>query len=82
MRAEARVIPFAHLLKHGVIARQVSIAIDVGLRIIAAGLGTVLAEPVDKQLAKHHHQRELTKAPRNTATCALVLDKVRVPRQV
>ena len=72
----------SHILQHRVIAFQFGIIIRIRLHIMAAGGSTVIAQPIQEELAKDDDQRELAKASRNAAAHALILEQILIPRQV
>ena len=64
--AEAAFIAVAHVLQHRVIAGELSIVVRLRLHIVAPCGRAVIAQPIQKELAKDNDQGELAKAPGNT----------------
>lgn len=63
--AEPAFIAVAHILQHRVIAGELSVIVRLRLHIVAPCGRAVIAQPIQKELAKDNDQGELAKAPGN-----------------
>lgn len=68
--------------EHRIIVSEICIPIIISLGVMAHGGGAIITQPLNKELAKDNQQRELPKAPRNTSADALILEEIRMPRQI
>ena len=67
--------------QHGVVGRQVGIAVGVGSTIIAPGRPLVLPRPLDEQRDDHQQQRQLPGGPGQPAAELLVAQRIGHPGQ-
>src|SRR5699024_477189 len=65
--------------QHLVVLVHINIAFDLCLGIVEPRLGAVFAQPVQGEFAKDNSQRELPKAPRDTAANFLIIQEIMRP---